>query len=417
MPTSTRLRVVVIGSGIAGLSAAEAARAASEDAEIVIVSQEAELPYYRLNLTRYVAGEIGKDKLPIHLENWYANNRMQFRLNSEVVEIDPQDLSVVLHNGERIKYDKLIIANGAHPFVPPIQGSSLKNVFCLRTIGDAERILELALPGAHCVCIGGGTLGLETAGALCQRGCSVTLLEHLDWLLPRQLNQEAARRLQQHAEALNIRFILGSRNIEIIGDRSVQAVQTEGQKVFPADVVVIAAGVRSNNDLARKAGLKVNRGIVVDDRMNCSRPDIFAAGDVCEHRGVCYGLWLPAVLQGKVAGTNAVLGTSEFNGIPPSNTIRVLGFNLFSIGQFEPKDDNDKVFDLPTDKSYFRFLFKGNQLCGAVLAGDIRLMAKVKNMVEKKADFSALLANHPSPQMVAEYLANTERDSGSRMPL
>jgi nitrite reductase (NADH) large subunit len=407
MSTTTQKKIVVIGSGIAGISAAQSIRAASADAEIIVVSQEAELPYYRLNLTRYLAGEIDKEKLLIHPESWYRDNRIQLRLNTEVVEIDPVGLSLRLRDGGRIEYDELIIANGAQPIVPPIPGSSLKNVFCLRTLEDVEKIIAMARPGVRCVCIGGGTLGLETAGAFCRQGCVVTLLESMNWLLPRQLNQEAAQRLQRHAEALGIRFILGSRNIEIVGDERVQSVRAEGQDELPADMVVIAAGVKANSDIARRAELNVNRGVVVDDRMMSSHQHIFAAGDVCEHHGVCYGIWLPALTQGKVAGTNAAGGASAFAGMPPANTLRVLNFVLFSIGRFTPDAGKDHVFDLPADKSYFRFVFSNNQLCGAILAGDIRLMAKVKSAVEDKTDFSALLANQPTPQTIIDYLSQS----------
>jgi nitrite reductase (NADH) large subunit len=407
MPTAAQNKLVVIGSGIAGLSAVQAVRAASPDADIVMLSNESELPYYRLNLTRYLAGEVGKEKLLIHPETWYRDNRVKLRLNTEVVEVDPTNQSLLLRDGERVEYDKLIIANGARPFVPPIQGSTLENVFCLRTLDDAERILAMARPGTRYVCIGGGVLGLETAGAFCRHGCAVTVLESMNWLLPRQLNVDAAQRLQRHAEALGIRFILGVRNIEIQGDGRVQSVQADGHENLPADMVIIAVGIQSNSDLARQAGLAVNRGIVVDDRMACSHPNIFAAGDVCEHHGVCYGIWLPALTQGKVAGTNAAGGSSTFAGIPPSNTLRVLNYVLFSIGRFTPEAGKDHVFDLPADETYFRFLFSNNQLCGAILAGDIRLMAKIKSAIEDKTDFSTVLANQPTTQKIIDYFAHS----------
>ena len=170
-------RIVIVGAGIAGLSAAEGAREAAPEAEIIVISDEQAPPYYRMNLTRYLAGEIKDDTLPLHPETWYAEQRIDLRPGKQLVKIMPDGKRIALRSGESLEYDKLIIATGAHPFVPPIPGSDLPHVHTLRTADDAKEILSILEKGSQVVCIGGGILGLETAGALARHGAGVTVIE------------------------------------------------------------------------------------------------------------------------------------------------------------------------------------------------------------------------------------------------
>jgi nitrite reductase (NADH) large subunit len=167
-------------------------------------------------------------------------------------------------------------------------------------------------------------------------------------------------------------------------------------------LVVIATGIRPNSHLARRAGLEVNRGVVVDNRLATSHPDVFAAGDVAEHHGQVYGIWGPSQYQGSIAAMNMAGGAAEFGGIPRSNTLKVLGLDLFSIGQINPEDASFRTFDHEADEHYFRFIFRDNRLVGAILLGDTKRTAAVKQAVESGADFSALLAKCPTPPEVIE---------------
>ena len=211
-------KVVVVGGGIAGLAAAESARSSAPDAEIVLISKEDALPYYRLNLTRLLAGEIGADDLPIHPAAWYETNRIQVRQGTGVTAILPDRQVVELDNGSHESFDKLILTCGAHPFVPPLPGADMAGVHCLRTDRDAEHILAAAKERAPCVVIGGGILGLEAAAALAQRGTDVTVLEGHDWLLPRQLNREAGEVLERQVAELGIRLERGAKTASLVGD-------------------------------------------------------------------------------------------------------------------------------------------------------------------------------------------------------
>lgn len=398
-------RAIVVGGGIAGLSAAEAIRAAAPEAEVLLVCREPGLPYYRLNLTRYLAGEVPAEALPIHPGAWYETQAIDLVAGAEAAEIDPGTHSVRLSDGTWEAYDRLVITAGAHPFVPPIPGSRREGVTALRTIQDADRILGAVGDGVRCVCLGGGILGLETAGALARRGAQVTILEGYAWLLARQLCEGAGRLLARLVGALGIDVRLGVRVQEILGDERVRSVLLEGGDEVRADLVVITTGVRPNSHLARSAGLGVNQGIIVDDHMKTSAPDILAAGDVAEHRGTVYGLWAPAQFQGSIAGMNAAGLSVEFGGIPRSNTLKVLGIDLFSVGLVEPQDASFRVVHHASESTYFQFLFRDAHLVGAILLGDTSFAAQAKRAVEERTDWSAVLRTRPSAQQVLEHLA------------
>ena len=393
----------MIGAGIAGVAAVESLRTAAPATEITLISQETELPYYRLNLTRYLAGEVHRQQLPIHPAAWYQEQHVQLLLGTEACGLNLQDHAVEMRDGKRCPFDKLLLAAGANPFIPPIAGSDRAGVTTLRTVQDADYLLGACEAGAHCVCIGGGILGLETAGALARRGAKVTLLEGHGWLLPRQLNQRAGEILGDHVGRIGITLRNKAATREIVGDKRVHGVLLEDGSTIPADLVVIATGVRANSSLARQAGLEVRQGVVVDSRLTTSHPDVLAAGDVAEHKGVVYGLWIASQAQGVIAGMNLGGTYAEFGGLPRSNTLKVLGLELFSIGQIMPKDTSFHVVDQETDGRYFCFVFSENRLVGAILLGDTKLISATKKAVEDKRDCSSLLRSSPTAEAVIEH--------------
>jgi nitrite reductase (NADH) large subunit len=293
---------------------------------------------------------------------------------------------------------------GSHPFVPPIAGANRENVTVLRTREDADFILERSRDGARCAVIGGGLLGLETAGALSRQGAEVTVLEGFGWLLPRQLNQKAGEILEKHLSETGVRFRTGVRVKEFVGDELVRGVQLEEGESIDADLVVVSAGVRPNSYLARIAGLKVATGVVVDDHLQSSHPDVLAAGDVAEHRGVLYGTWGPSQFQGTIAGMNAAGVPTEFGGIPRSNMLKVFDYDMFSIGQVQTEDASYDIVEQSVGDDYFYFVFRDTHLQGAILMGDTSLSSGVKTFVEKELDCSSLLRTRPDARQVLEYI-------------
>ncbi len=397
-------RIVIIGGGIAGVSAAEAARQTLPKAEIHLITAETGLPYYRLNLTRRLAGEIEDETLIIHPQSWYEEQAIRLRPGMTISGLNPDNHQVTSEDGETVAYDKLVLACGAHPFIPPIPGAELKGASAIRTLGDVHRLLALLKPGEPCVCIGGGILGLETAGALAKRGVQVTLLEGFEYLLPRQLNRDAANVLHAHVESLGITVRTPAATKALEGASAVEAVLLQDGTRLSAKAVTITTGVRANSYLARLAGLSVNQGIVVDMHMATSAPDIFAAGDCAEFAGNVAGLWEPAQYQGTIAGFNAAGAVSEFGGIPRTNTLKVLGIKLFSMGVIQPDDGSYTEISDQQDGVYRRFLFHDGVLAGAILVGDTSLAAAATRASRERLDCSSVSSPNATASDVAAFL-------------
>ncbi len=374
-------RIVIVGDGVAGITAAEYARQTAADAAITVVSREPGLPYFRLNLTRFLAREVTEGELRMNDEAWFERHRVE-RLEGEVVAIDREARQVRLRDGAALPYDRLVLANGSHPFVPPWPGVTRGGVHPLRTLADARLVQRCAEGAARCAVIGGGLLGLEMAGALQRRGVRVTVLEGFGHLLPRQLAEPAGRRLARHLEGIGIEIRAGVRVEALEGDEWVQGVRLEGGEVVPADLVVIATGVRPNSYLARTCDLDVGHGVLVDDRMATTDPAIFAAGDVAEHRGVLYGIWPASYAEGMVAGINAAGGAAEFTGLAPSNRLKVVDVDVYSIGEVAAGDGSYRVLERDGDGAYQRFVVRDGVLVGANLYGDTGLANVVREAVE-----------------------------------
>jgi len=406
--SGTGLRFVIVGAGIAGVSAAEAIRNALPDAGVAVLSREAGQPYYRLNLTRYLAGEISRDALPIHPEAWYRQKRIECLSGREVAACSLADKTIHFDDGTKRSFDRLILAMGSHPFVPPMPGNTLSGVISLRTSVDADAILAALRRGTACVCIGGGILGLETAGALARRGAKVTLLESHGWLMPRQLNAEGAGYLERYLAGIGIRLLKQARTLEIVGSERVEGVRLQDGTVIPAGLVILATGVRPNTVLARKMGIECNQGIIVDNFMRTSAPDVYACGDVAEHNGVVYGVWGASQFQGTIAGLNAAGVPTAFGGLPRSNTLKVLGLSMMSIGRFEAPDGSYLVFDHASEKEYCHYVFHDGRLVGCILVGNTDHGGAAKKAIESGHSFASMLTAGVTAQDVSRWFHSAE---------
>jgi nitrite reductase (NADH) large subunit len=375
-------KIIVLGAGIAGLTAAEEARRSSSEVEIKLVSREKVLPYYRLNLTRFLAGEVVENDLFIQHQAWFDSQRLDY-VAGEAHSIDRNGCKVTLRDGRVLDYDRLILANGAHPFIPPIPGTNRSGVMVLRTLENARQVLDYLHPKCRVICIGGGLLGLETAWAMRRRGADVTVLEGFGWLLPRQLPPVAAALLRTYLESKQLTIECNVQIKEFTGDEAVRGVLLEDGREFPADLVILATGVRPNSHLARECGLKVHQGVLVNDRLYTSDENILAAGDVTEHMGRVYGIWPASYAQGLVAGANAVGRDLEFTGIPMTNRIKVLDVDLFSIGQIQSVDASTRLIEVKDNGNYRGLACRDGQIVGAALYGDMQLMRTMQEAVEQ----------------------------------
>lgn len=376
--------IVVIGGGIAGVSAIETIREYTDAVKITFISGEEKLPYYRLNLTRLLGAEIGEEELCIHPQYWYDDQRIQVIKMNIVTDISPKKREITLNDHSTLGYDKLICTLGAHPFVPPIEGANLPHVITIRSIEDVEHILDEPKQKPSILVIGGGVLGLETAGALASTGHQVSIAEGSKWLMPRQLNQEAAAYVEKNLIEMGIKIFYEFNTIQIT-DR----VLASDGRTIKADLIILATGVRPNTYLARKAGLEVNQGLVVNNYMQTSDESIYAAGDITEHYGVVYGLWNIAKYQGKIAALNVLGKKVSFGGVPRSNALKVLDIDLFSIGDFSPIDASYTVLTKKSKDDYLLFVFKDQLMVGSIAIGYKQLTHKIKTCIEAKQNFTS----------------------------
>ncbi|MGI8632082.1 MAG: FAD-dependent oxidoreductase [Solirubrobacterales bacterium] len=387
-------RVVIIGNGIAGVTAADHVRRQDAECEIHLITDERHPFYNRTGVSKLITADGGIAKMYLLSDRWYQQRKIISWLNTNVSEIDRQTRRVVLSSGEWMEYDRLIIATGASPFVPPIEGSDLPGTFVVR---DADDALEIRSFVEHPDCrrvvvAGGGVLGLEAADTLAQLGVTVTVVERSDWVSPRQLDERAGMAVQRELEHRGIEVRTGRTVRSIEGDEKVALVTLDDGTVLPAEAVVICAGVVPNRELAEEAGLEVNHGIVVGDDMRTSDPLIFAAGDVAEHAGNIYGLWAPGVLQGEIAAVNAVGGSRSFQGAPIAIHIKVADLPLSSVGKPETEagDEEIAIQDLAEGR-YRKLVVTDGHVTGAVLLRNPQEISVVTNAVREHRDVRGLL--------------------------
>ena len=378
---------LIVGAGVAGTTAAEAIRKADPEGSITILTEE-DLPYYsRIRLPEYIAGEIDEADLVIKDPEWYQERSIAVRLETEAAGVDPEAHAVSLKNGEKIPYDKVLLATGSRSFVPPIKGADLPGVFTLRNVQDARAIREYAAECSNAVVIGGGVLGLEAGHALIKLGKKVRVVEFMTRLLPRQTDWECSKRLQSVLEGMGFSFSLDSKTSAITGNGRVEEVLLEGGESLPADMVIISAGVRPCKDLAESLDAACDKAVKVDEHMQTSLKDVFAAGDVIEFQGRPYGIWPAASDQGKIAGSNMAGKILDYEGTPMANTLKVAGVELAAAGNLDPDGELDSVV-YETEDVYRKVVFDKGRIVGCVMLGDKAGFFQITKVMGKDRDFS-----------------------------
>ncbi len=384
------MRIAIIGNNVAGTTLAKAIRDSDADAEIDIFTEEAMAYYPRPRLIDYLMGTVQEKDMPFYPADWYTTNKLSLHLSSVVDRIDPGAKKIRI-GGSWHAYDKLALATGSSSHVPAFKGLPRANVFTLRTVEDARRIREAAPKSKHVIVIGGGLLGLESARGVCTAfpELTVTILEYAEHLLMRQLDHEGAEILRGWIERTGARIEVKAETDEILGGSAVEGVRLKDGRVIEGDLVIISAGTRSNTGLAKDAGLKVNKGVVVDSSLRTSDPDIYALGDVCEFGGQVWAMIPPALDQARVAG-KTILGQQgpEYKGTVPSNTLKVSGFDLTSIGTVrsahEPPDPGfEEIRTVSPDSNVYRkFVIKDGKMIGAILLGTKKEAVKITKLIK-----------------------------------
>lgn len=379
---------VIIGNGIAGVTAAATLAEGDPSAQIAIYTDE-KYPYYRRPwLPDLLAGRYRMEELYPYPESWYSKRGIQVYLNHPVAQILPAENTIVLASGEKVPYDALLLACGGSSFVPPITNSNLKGCFTLRTLDDALTIRDYAQGQRDAVVVGGGLLGLESARGLSALGLNVTVIEVFPRLLPRQLDTEGAAILTQLIEQMGISVITGATVEAIVGVSTADGVQLKDGKTIPCDMVLFSAGIRPKLQLARDAGLAINRGVLANEYMQTSDASIYVAGDVAEFRERIYGIIPAAIEQARVAAANMIQPRSEtYAGTTPINTLKVMGIDLTSIGVVNPEEPGYTAYRRsdPSKGLYKKLVFKDGALVGAILLGDRKSVTLMTRLVNRKA--------------------------------
>jgi len=392
------LKALIVGNNVAGTTLAKALRDADANVEVELFTDESLQYYPRPRLIDFISGSVQEEDMPFYPLDWYEKNRLKLNLSSRVEKIDRAQKRILV-NGNWLAYDRLVLAVGSNSFVPPIKGLPKKKVFALRTMDDAKRIREAAASSKHAIVIGGGLLGLEAARAVCSGfpRLTVTILEYAEHILMRQLDHEGANILQKWIENTGVNIVTRAESDEILGTDTVTGVRLKDGRMIEGDMVIISAGTRSNLSLAKDAGLTVNKGIIVDGSMRTSDPDIFALGDVTEFNGQVWAMIPPALDQARVAAKK-ILGqeTPEYKGTIPSNTLKVVGLDLTSIGavrsQHEPPEPGFEEIRAtsPDGKVYKKFVVKDGKMIGAILLGTNKEAVKVTKNIKNGEEISAI---------------------------
>ena len=366
-------KYVIVGCGVAGVTAAQSLVRADPGAEIHLLGAEPYPYYQRPRLWALIAGEIEEGELYFRPAEWYAERGIHLHLETLVTNLDPQEHRLTSNKGDVFAYDRLLLATGGFPFVPPIEGADRAGVFSLRTLDHAKAIKAYAEQVDRALVVGGGLLGLETARALLGSARSVHVLEIVPHLLPRQLDAPGAAVLTHLLEEMGLRIRIGAQTQTILGERRVEGIRFADGSEIEGGLVILSTGIRSRVELAREAGLEVNRGIVVDEHLQTSAPDIFAAGDAAEFGGRVYGIIPAAIEQARAAAETMVDGhAATYGGTIPSTTLKIVGIDLTCLGE-STADGDEFTIVRHTDQQagiYKKLALHDGKIVGAILLGD-----------------------------------------------
>ena len=386
-----KMKLVLIGNGMAGVrTLEELLKIAPDIYDITVFGAEPHPNYNRILLSPVLAGEQTIDEIVLNPLSWYADNHITLHLGTKVVKVDRTRRQVIAEatDGSPViaEYDRLLVATGSLPFILPVPGKELAGVIAYRDIADTETMIATAKTHKHAVVIGGGLLGLEAANGLMLRGMQVTVVHIAPWLMERQLDDVSGGLLRKSLEERGLKFMIGAQTQALIGDADgglggrVMAVQFKGGQEVPADLVVMAAGIKPNNALALSMGLHCANdgrgGIAVNDTMQTiTDPRIYSVGECASHRGIAYGLVAPLFEQGKVCATHlAQFGIGRYTGSQTSTKLKVTGIDLFSAGNFMggPTEQGfeEIVMSDPFGGVYKKLVIQGDKLVGACLYGD-----------------------------------------------
>jgi len=386
------MNYVIIGNSAAAIGAVEGIRQVDKVNPITIISDEPYHTYSRPLISYYLAGKVKEEKMLYRNKEFYEKNGVKSLLGVKAVGVDTDKNEVSLETGEKVAYDKLLVATGGTPFIPPMDGLGKENVFTFIKLDDVKAIEKVVEPGSRAVIVGAGLIGLKAAEGLSEFGVNVTVVELADRLLPAILDEEAASIVQEHLEEEGIKFELNTSVKTITGDEKVDGVILENGKTYAADVVIVAVGVRPNIDVVKNTNININRGIVIDENCQTNIANVYAAGDVAEGFDIVYQQQrvlpiLPnAYKQGETAGYNMAGKSSAFKGGFAMNSIGFLGLPMITAGITSPEGENFEVLikSDPEQQVYKKIVLKDNAVVGFIYLNDIDRAGIMTSLISEK---------------------------------
>ena len=386
------MKIGIIGNGVSAITAVREIARIEPGTKIDVFTDESHAYYPRPKLIDYIAGRVGEREVIQYDHEWYEKQGAQLHLSSGVTRIDGLTRNIVTQSSTHPNYDRVLIAVGSYPFVPPIKGVDKQGVHVLRTLDDATTIRDAAASSERPIVIGGGILGTELAAAISERGKEPVVVTNIDTILPAQLDRDGSAMLMKKLERMGIDIRLGFTCKEVTGTNRVSGVVSTAGDEISGDLVIVATGVKPNLDVARQTGASVAKGIVVDEHMQTSVAGVFAAGDCIEWKGTTWGIIPVALETAKIAAQNMIrLGSVSYQGTVPSNTLQVAGIDLTSIGLFNPlsAEYESVVRADPSKGTYLKAVIKGNIVVGGIALGDRRAAMKLRGLVNNRTDVSA----------------------------
>ncbi len=377
-----KIEYLIIGNGITGLSAAQEIRKQDGKGKILIISQEDMPTYYRVKLSHYISKSFERDSLLVHDWKWYEDRQIELLLSNQVEQIDFSNKEVHSKKGT-VQYNKLLLANGSHPFVPPAKGLDLEGVFTLRTINDLERIQRYLSGVEKVAVVGGGILGLEAAWAIHELGKEVAIIEYAPFLMNRQLDEPISRDLEKMLSSNGFTMYLGAGASTISGNNRVERIKLTDERELEANAVLYSCGIRSNIDLFKESPLAVERGVVVDSTFETSVNDVYAAGDVAQLNGITLGLWTAGMAQGKIAGANMAGKREVYDLEMPSTVFQINDWKIFSTGKISGELSH---IESNVEDGRLKLFFDKGRLQGGILLNNNKWMPTLKKVVKNESD-------------------------------
>jgi nitrite reductase (NADH) large subunit len=387
-----RERLLVVGGGMAALKLVEELVAQCPGRyEVVIAAKEQHAPYNRVLLSSLLADEVRVADVELQPPAWFGENGIHLLDGVEASAVRPARRQVLLSNGTRLDYDRLVLATGSKAIRLPVPGHVLPGVLTFRDLNDVS-LLQRALPQSRAVVIGGGLLGVEAACGLAKRGLAVALIHIMPRLMERQLDARAAELLKVAVESKGVEVVLEAHTVAIEGDSKAECVVLKDGRSFGADLVVMAAGIRPETSLAESGGIEIGRGITVDDKLETNWPGVYAIGECAEHRGTCYGIVEPVYEQAKALARYLAGRPARYEGSLMATSLKVSGIPVYSMGDFEGEGAETIVLEDEGAGTYRKLVVRDNRLAGVVLFGDTGDAFWYRDLIRQSAPLTKIRA-------------------------